>query len=460
MKPLTNVPKPAPVYILLVLFLAIYTGVRVLNLSQAVQKVKTTADTTSYMRISKEPIFTNKFLVGSRPFIFPLLLKVLGNNAETVVWAQGIFSIVSWSILAVALASSLHVPVLKFLGFGSILVFSLYRYILGWDSVLLTESLSLSLMALFLASWLWLIKEWSPGRVAFVLSAGLFWTFARDTNAWVVLMVALFLLLLIALRAIDWKYFILSGAFLVMFFLSNLSADFGDRWVFPFQNILGRRILPNAQATHFFAGCGMPMLTELMERAGGYANSSDRAFYEDPALADYRLWLHEAGKRCYVKWLLSAPLQSIKAPLAEFNALISLQNIQPFLFSKKFSPVLPGRLEAILFPRQGLLVVFALVSGAVLIAVLTRAWTHNKTWWLVIGMNILIFPHYFITWHGDVMGIYRHVVSASVQFYLGTWLLVLLVLDSIFSFKGLGQGLAKPLLKSVEQQRNEISDYR
>ncbi|HSA99443.1 MAG TPA: hypothetical protein VLE49_02250, partial [Anaerolineales bacterium] len=70
-------------------------------------------------------------------------------------------------------------------------------------------------------------------------------------------------------------------------------------------------------------------------------------------------------------------------------------------------------------------------------------------------MNILIFPHYFITWHGDVMGIYRHVVSASIQFYLGVWLLVLLALDSLFSLKTLQQGLGKPLaLKNVEQQRN------
>ena len=44
---------------------------------------------------------------------------------------------------------------------------------------------------------------------------------------------------------------------------------------------------------------------------------------------------------------------------------------------------------------------------------------HNKAWWVVIGLNILILPHYFITWHGDVMGIYRHVLTASIQFYLG-----------------------------------------
>ncbi len=451
MKSLAQILKPTFVYMLLVFILAVYAGARVFNLSQAVQRVKATADTTSYVRISQESVFESSFLAGSRPWIFPLLLKLMRNNAETVVWVQGILSIVSWSALAAAVAYSLHAPFLKFAAFSLILLFSLYRYILGWDSVLLTESLSLSLMALFVAGWLWLIGQWHWGKAALVLVVALLWTVVRDTNAWVILMVALFLLLLIALRAIDRRYLVLSLAFLGMFLLSNLSADLGDRWVFPFQNILGRRILPNAQALDFFAACGMPVSPELVQLAGGFANSSERAFYEDPALEEYRSWLHESGKGCYVKWLLSDPLASIKAPLDEFNVLIGMQNIQPFLFSRKFSPILPDLLESILFPRQGLLIALALVLAAVLVAILRQAWKQNKTWWLVIGMNTMILPHYFITWHGDVMGIYRHVMSASVQFYLGSWLLILLVLDSALSLKVFQQGLWKPLsLRNVE----------
>ncbi len=451
MKLLAPIPKLTFVYILLVFILAVYAGVRVLNLSQAVQRVKTTADTTSYVRISQGSIFADSFLAGSRPWIFPLLLKLMTNDAQAVVWVQGILSIVSWSALAAAVAYSLRTPFLKIAAFIFILLFSLYRYILGWDSVLRTESLSLSLMALFVAGWLWLIDRWHWGKATLVLVVALLWTFVRDTNAWVILMVALFLLLLIALRAIHRKYLVLSLAFLGMFFLSNLSADLGDRWVFPFQNILGRRILPNAQALNFFAACGMPVSPELVQLAGGFANSSERAFYEDPALEEYRSWLYESGKRCYVKWLLSDPLASIRAPLAEFNDLIGMQNIQSFLFSRKFSPILPDLLESVLFPRQGLLIVFALMLAAVLVAILRRAWKQNKVWWLVIGMDILILPHYFITWHGDVMGIYRHVMSASIQFYLGIWLLILLVLDSALSLKVFQQGLWKPLsLRNVE----------
>ena len=366
MKPLANIPKTTLIYILMLFVLASYSAIRLLNLSQAVQRVKTTADTTSYLRISRESIFGTEFLAGSRPLIFPLVLKLFGNNMERVVWAQGIFSIISWSILAVSVGYSLHILLLRFMAFGLILLLSLYRYIIGWDSVLLTESLSLSLMALFIAGWLWLMNGWRWQKVVLLTAVALLWTFSRDTNAWVVLMVALFILLLLGLRFIDGKYLVLSIAFIAMFLLSNLSADLGDRWIFPFQNVLGRRILPNAQAVDFFIDCGMPVSPALMQLAGGYANSLDRAFYDDPALEGYRQWVHRAGKSCYVKWLLSNPLESIKGPLAEFNSLISMQNIQSFLFSKKFSPILPARLEAILYPQQQLLIVFALTWGIVL----------------------------------------------------------------------------------------------
>ena len=127
----------------------------------------------------------------------------------------------------------------------------------------------------------------------------------------------------------------------------------------------------------------------------------------------------------------------ISAPMVEFNMLVSMRNMQPFLFSRRFSPILPARLEAVLFPPQQLPIIFAILWGIVLTSILTKAWMQNKAWWVVIAMTILVFPHYFIIWHGDVMGIYRHVLSVSIQFYIGSWLLALYLADRVLSFRGI-----------------------
>ncbi|MGB8983031.1 MAG: hypothetical protein WCC12_14240, partial [Anaerolineales bacterium] len=69
MKPIADIPKSTLLYTLLVFIFAAYAVVRVINLSQAVQKVKATADTKSYARISNESIFGSGFLADSRPFV-------------------------------------------------------------------------------------------------------------------------------------------------------------------------------------------------------------------------------------------------------------------------------------------------------------------------------------------------------------------------------------------------------
>jgi hypothetical protein len=418
-------------YILLGIALVFYSTVRIISLSQSVQRVKSTADTTAYMRISQEQVLSQEFLAGSRPMLFPLVLKLFGQQAEKVVWAQGIFSILSWSLLAVALASSLRTNILRFAAGCLILLLSLYQYIIGWDSVLLTESLSLSLMALLVSGWLWLMHGWRWEKIVLILVAAFLWSLSRDTNAWVLLMIAGVLLMLLMFGIINKKYLVFIAAFGIMFFLSNLSADLGNRWVFPFQNVLGRRLLPTAQAVDQLAGCGMPVSPELMRLAGEFANGLDRAFYNDPALESYRAWLHESGKSCYIRWLLSDPLQSIGQPMSEFDVLAGMHKIQPFLFSARFSPVLPARVEAALTLRQQSLFVFILASSLAVLALLTGAMRRNTAWWVAIVLAVLVFPHFFIVWHGDVLGIERHAVSPGIQLYLAMWILLLLAADEI-----------------------------
>jgi hypothetical protein len=152
-----------------------------------------------------------------------------------------------------------------------------------------------------------------------------------------------------------------------------------------------------------------------------------------------------------MKWLLSEPWQSIRAPIAEFDSLISLENIQPFLFSSKFSPVLPARLESLLYPRQQPWLLFLAACGIIFVSLLTRAWIQNRAWWVAIPLTLLVFPHYFIVWHGDVMGIFRHALTVSVQFYLGIWLLALLVVDGILSSRNVQASLLNRFSMSGEK---------
>jgi hypothetical protein len=71
-----------------------------------------------------------------------------------------------------------------------ILLFSLSAYIIMWDAQILSELISISLMALLIAVWLWLAGAWQWYKVVSLVAIPFFWVFTRDTNAYTILMIA------------------------------------------------------------------------------------------------------------------------------------------------------------------------------------------------------------------------------------------------------------------------------
>jgi hypothetical protein len=99
------------------------------------------------MDVASKPLFSRDFLYGSRPFTVPLFYKVLPNNPWLIGAFQLMLSILSWGLLAAAVTLNIRTPVLQPSAFFLILLFSLSIPVILWDFTLLSESLSLSLMA-------------------------------------------------------------------------------------------------------------------------------------------------------------------------------------------------------------------------------------------------------------------------------------------------------------------------
>jgi hypothetical protein len=364
--------------------------------------------------------------------VFPLLLKIYAAEKTKVAAFQTAFSIFVWGMLALSLSFSLK-GLLRPFAFGLILALSLERHIAGWDVVLLTESLSISLLALFLAAWLWLLRGWSWWKVVLLSLVAFSWAFTRDTNGWLLLMVAGLILLAVLFFGARRRYLMVALIFFVIFACSNLSADRGHRWVFPFQNVLAQRILTDESALAFFADCGMPVTPELLELAGGYANSGERAFYNAPALESYRAWMYASGKSCYLRWLLSRPVASLREPWVDLGWLLAFEDVDSF-YPQRYEPILPWYAERVLYPQDALLWLWAATTVAALIAIWRKAWKMNEVWLVFIGLCLLIYPHVFLVWHGDVPGTHRHALTVSLQFVLGFWFLGLLLAERIWIY--------------------------
>jgi hypothetical protein len=429
--------------IALLLLFAFYANLRWAHEAPLFEKARGTADTPSYVRVSGEALFSKEFWANARPPIFPLLLKYYAVDSIKVAAFQTAFSIFAWGMLALSLAYSLK-GLLRLATFSLVLALSLERHIDGWNLVLLTESLSHSWMALFLAAWLWLRRGWSWGKVALLSLIALVWAFTRDTNGWILLMIAGLILIGVLFFKAPKRYLAVALSFSLIFLLSNLSADRGHRWVFPFQNVLAQRILTDQSALTFFEDCGMPLTPELLELAGGFANSQDRAFYTDPALESYRAWMYANGKACYMLWLFSRPLTALREPWPDFARLLAFADVTSF-YPQNYVPLLPWYMERVLYPQDALLWLWSGTTIAALVVIWRKAWKANPAWVVFIVLCLLVYPHVFIVWHGDVTGTHRHALTVSLQFVLSFWLLGLLTAERILDFlraKGRNQGAA------------------
>jgi hypothetical protein len=413
--------------ILLVIFL-LYAVARVVTNLPALDKPRELADTTAYLRISREPVQSQKFWGDARPFVFPLLLKISGQNLSIAATLHLGLSILAWGLLALMISASFRPSYLTLLSFGLIFALSLVRHLSSWDYVMMTESLSVTFFVLFLAVGIWIAHEWRIYKVILLIIIAFLLAFTRDTNAYLLLMLAGMLALAALFRWTRPRVFFLVVSFLFIFFVNNHTSDLGGRWIFPLNNTVGKRILTDSSAIKFFESCGMPVKPELLALADSFANGNDRAFYESPALESYRAWLYVDGKACYMKYLLAHPIRALADPLTQFEALLRFDNLNKF-FARPYDPVIPYYFEPFIYPVNFILPLWIVLTVITLVAIWKRAWDINPLWGIYILLCLPILPHLFITWHGDAMAPERHALSVGLQLALCFWLVIFLLLE-------------------------------
>jgi len=437
-----NKERITAAFIICVLLFLVYAGIKVINLVNVIQNVQASTDTGVFIKMASKPIWSTAFLCGSRPFTVPLLYKLFNSNFILIAIFQTIFSLLSWSFLAFQISKTIHSIWLKIFAFTLVLLFSLSENIIGWDSVMLSESISLSLMALFLAGWLWLLSGWKWQKVIFLVVIAFLWTFSRESNAWIILMVAGITTLIAVWKRSYRRYLIIAGIFFIFFGANEVSSNIGRRWEFPFLNVIAQRILPDKENTSFFSKNGMPVTPALTRRSGQWASSENWAFYRDPALEKFRVWLHNNGKSCYIRWLLSRPYQTLKEPISNRQRLLTFEGRNYFF--PGFSPVLPTILDSVIYPNDHLSFVILILLSVNVIAIgltiVARAYRYNPVWVVLLSMSLLVYPHAFLVWHGDAMEIGRHSLQVGVQLYLCMWILILLTMDHILAAKSRDKG--------------------
>jgi hypothetical protein len=422
------------------LIIAFYIGLRLSN-GLAIKEPKFYPDTQRYLDSAAQPISSLEFLAGPYPIIVPTLYKIFKSNPNAIAWFQTGISIMAWTWLSFAVMGGIQAGWLKNLAFLAILTLSLERIILLWDWVLLSESLSGSLLALYLGTWFWYLnrhkKRWSDVLVLVIV--GLLWTFTRDTNAIFNLGISLLVIIGVVWRqlgqqnkAASNKYdLLLAGILLVGFVTSNHFANLAGRWIGPSMSALGIRVLVDPEKTAFFEAHGMPINAELMSFAGQKAQAIDAGFGNAPALDEFHAWYRANGKTVFAKFILSTPKQSMLAPLQNMSPLFDTVHLT-YYKPAGFKQILPPPLESVIFFEQftpGIFIFSILVfAGGFIFAIKIR----KRHWIILLTLIIALYPHAFLIWHVSACDMERHAYQFRLHYNLTIILSLLFMGDAFF----------------------------
>jgi hypothetical protein len=424
---------------LLVLLAAVYVLFRLIGFLDA--DPRTFRDTSGYEDVAGYSILSPGFLAGGRAPTLPLLYKLVTGD-EARIWAQLVISIACWLAVAAAVAGTVRERLLRPLGFGAVLLFSLAPEIVLWDAVLLSESVSLSLTAALIAAWLWIARRPSPWSYGAMLALTAAWVMARDPHAYVVVGLALVLALSIAmsrtwggprrLRATA------AAALVALAAISFASANVRyARLAFPVQNVISVRISDEPDQLAYFEDAGMPVTPKLlaaMERqretesalAGpGYPPTSDTPEHLRDATPFHR-WLLTKGQSAYTRFLLTHP-----GVVAEAFGHLGQVLLDPEVafYASHASPWSGGPAAAAIYPRRASVALAWLALAVGLGAFVGLRFGPRPEWVVPAFLIAASLPLAIIVYHGEVLELDRHGLVSSVFLRLGALLLILFAVD-------------------------------
>lgn len=412
---------------LFVLTTLLYIGIRIDHAS-SIESPHFFPDSKVYLSIAESPVTFKNYATNKVPFVTPLAYRLVGAAPQNIAVFHTALSIIAWILLGLGVISLIKGKLLQWLSYSLALLFSLSAEILLFDWNILSESISLSLMVIFIACWMFFIAN-PRKKVAYsipIVLIGFLWIFTRDTNSLLVLALSVVLITAASIRK-NWH---VTAIALLLFSFNMLSTQLGslsERWIPPNLKLLETRLLEDEDSFNFYQANGMPVNAALFDMAGSQGKRI-ADWYENPELAEFLDWHRENGKQVYLKLLLSEPYETFLDPLRNAKKLVFSKQL--FWYSPKgFDPVLPEALNEILFfPFWNAQLISA---TALLLVAATAIYIRRREQSLITPLLMILFlyPHALAVWTASGGDINRHSYQFRVHYRLALFLLAIYIFE-------------------------------
>jgi len=405
-------------------------------------------DSEAYHAAAAHGWLSTGLWTGTRAPGTPVLFKLIGGSYAHYAIAQAVVGALAWGFLAWT-ASRFAAPGWRGLAASwAVLAFATAPLVAQWDWSALSESPSLSALAVLCALGLWTVQRFTRVRLAALALAALAYVALRDAEIWGVALVGVVLVVAGAGRILTGAAVAKRGvvdtvrrnygaarpalavgaALVAVGSLAALAANASHRNVENIEDVFYVRVFPFPGRVAWFAAHGMPDAKAIDAEAAATSAPAGMAklVVPDVALPAWRplgRWLAHRAQTTYALYLVTNPAYVLSAP---FDAPpLTFDNADGMLAF--YEP--PGRalpvFETVLAPGK---VVVALEAVLAVVVALTRGLDRDRVWRFTVAFAVVGLLTMLVAWHGDGQEVTRHMVEGSVEVRLGVLLALLVAL--------------------------------
>jgi hypothetical protein len=386
-------------------------------------------DSKVYAAMAHRAVWSRALWAGARPPLTPLVLKLVGNGSAMVT-AQAVVAALAWGTLAWTagrlVASGWRRVAVTFLVLG----FATTAPVAQWNRSELSESLSMSLLALVFAGFIWTARRPTWPRVAATVVACLGFAATRDAQVWTVGILALVagtyaLIALANRRGTALRAGVLAVCLLAVAALCESGTLSSDRTSPDTADVLFVRVFPFPDRVAWFADHGMPQAGRVDQLAAetpvtpGDVKVVGFSLHE-PGFGPLEHWIRTEGGHTYLLWLATHPWYVVSEPLQRPERAFNFAH-GDLAFYGPATHAAASPLTKLLWPP--LLELLVLSALALYLGIVSEAW-RAATWRVVVVLTLVGVAAMLVAWHGDGQEVTRHTVEGFAQVRLGVWLLL------------------------------------
>ncbi|HUY86555.1 MAG TPA: hypothetical protein VMU77_05530, partial [Acidimicrobiales bacterium] len=336
---------------------------------------------------------------------------------------------IAWGFLAWTIGMRLGDGWKRIFGAWLVLGFASTLPVMLWLRSVLSESVSISLLAIIVGCFIWVSCH--PRSVWIFATAASCLCFAatRDAQVWTILLVicAVGLTCLVsrpAGRQFRTRFGMLALCLLIGFALTELGQLASHRTQVNITDDYFVRVFPFPSRVAWFAAHGMPDQSSIDALAhldlppnGNLAKVVSPA--KDTQFKDLYVWMNTHGTSVYVEWLALHPGELLLGPFQTPQQAYDYA-AGNLTFYAPSQHVIRAPLTGLLWPGAGWL--FELAAIDIVLAVVFGL-TARREFILLVGVSLIGLISMLIAWQGDGQEVTRHTIEGFVEVRLGLWML-------------------------------------